>query len=139
MTLVSRRELTKKVRDRYWRASKTEKIKILDEFVANTGYHRKYALALLHNRVPQHPSNGRRRKRIYTPDVVDALTFIWKKMRYCGSHRMHPFIPEMLSVLEHHNELHVLPTTRQLLVFVKRKGNHMTAEKGATLAILLAE
>jgi len=116
MDIVSRRGLTKAVRDRYWRASKKEKIKILDEFVANTGYHRKYGLALLHNRVPRRASTGRRRKRIYTPEVVDALTFIWEKMRHPSSHRLHPFIPDMLSALEYHNEFHVLPTTRQLLM-----------------------
>ncbi len=116
MNLVSRRELTKAVRNRYWCASKEDKIKMLDEFVKNTGYHRKYALALVHNRVPRRAATGRRRKRIYTPEVVDALTFIWQKTRYCGSHRLHPFLPEIISVLEHHDELHLLPTTRQLLV-----------------------
>jgi hypothetical protein len=40
MTRVSRRELTKAVRERYWRADTMEKRKIRDEFVANTGYHR---------------------------------------------------------------------------------------------------
>src|SRR5512137_3135033 len=116
MKLVSRRDLTQVVRERYWCASKKEKSTILDEFVKNTGYHRKYALALLHNRVHQRLSTGRRRKRIYTPEVVDALTFIWKKMRNCSSRRLHPFMPEMISALEHHNELHLFPTTRQLLV-----------------------
>ncbi len=36
MDLVSRRELTKAVRNRYWRASKKDKITTLDEFVENT-------------------------------------------------------------------------------------------------------
>jgi hypothetical protein len=73
-------------------------------------------LALLHNRVPHRPGTSRRRKRIYTPEVVDALIFIWKKMRYPGSHRLRPFIPDMLSALEYHNEYHVLPTTGHLLM-----------------------
>jgi hypothetical protein len=116
MMLVSRRELTKAVRDRYWRANKKTKIKILDEFVANTGYHRKYALALLHNRGRPRAGTGRRRQRLYTPDVVDALTFIWKASRYSGSRRLHPFLPEWVRVLEYHGELHLMPTTRQLLL-----------------------
>jgi len=59
MNLVSRRELTQAVLQRYGRARRTEKTKILDEFVANSGYHRKYALALLHKRVPQRAGTGR--------------------------------------------------------------------------------
>jgi hypothetical protein len=116
MNLVSRRDLTAVVRDRYWHATKREKSKILDEFVANTDYHRKYALALLHNRRRQKAATGRRRKRIYTPDVVDALTYIWKVSNYRGSHCLRPFLPELISVLERHDELHLLPTTRELLV-----------------------
>lgn len=118
MDLMSRRQLTKAAQERYKYASKKLKSKILDEFVANTHYHRKYALALLHNRVPQRACTGRRRKRIYTPEVTDALVFIWKVSNHCGSHRLHPFLPEMITVLEHHNELHLLPSTRQLLLQV---------------------
>jgi hypothetical protein len=120
MNLVSRRELTRIVRARYWRASRKERSRILDEFIANTGYHRKYALALLHNRVPQRPPTHRRRKRIYTQEVVDALTFIWKVCNHIGSYRLHPFLPEMLTVLEWHDELHVSSTIQRLLLQMSR-------------------
>jgi len=116
MTLVSRRALTKTVRDRYWRASAKETVKILDEFVSNTGYHRKYALALLHNRVSQRATTSRRRPHTYTQDVVDALTLIWETEHHPGSHRLHPFIPELVEAMERHGELHLSPTTRQLLL-----------------------
>lgn len=118
MTLVSRRELTKTVRDRYWRAGTKERRKILDEFVANAGYHRKYALALLHNRVPQRSSTGRRRQHTYTQDVVDALKLVWETEHHPGSHRLHPFIPELVAAMERHDELHLLPSTRRLLLQV---------------------
>jgi hypothetical protein len=41
MTRQGRRELLKAVRPRYLKASKAEKTRILDEFVAVTNYNRK--------------------------------------------------------------------------------------------------
>ena len=40
----SRQELVDAIRERYRRASKQEKARILDEFVSLTGYHRKHAI-----------------------------------------------------------------------------------------------
>ena len=42
-----KRELTEEIQPRYLKAAKTEKARILDEFTAATGYHRKYANKLL--------------------------------------------------------------------------------------------
>lgn len=126
MTLKARRELLRAVRDRYWRASKKQKSLILDEFVRNTGYHRKYALALLsRHRAPDAAASlaapgTRRRRRTYTQDVVDALVFIWKACDCIGSKRLHPFLPEMVRVLEEHGELHLPEQTKQLLLTMSR-------------------
>jgi hypothetical protein len=129
LTLTTRKELTKEVRDRYWRASRKQKTLILDQFVADTGYHRKYALAVLH----QNPRHGRtaglsttgavgvrRRRRIYTQDVTDPLVFIWKTCDYIGSKRLHPFLPEMVRVLESNGELCLPDQTKQLLLTMSR-------------------
>jgi len=47
MSQRSKRELFAEVQPRYMKASKAGKQKILDEFTASTGYHRKYAIRLL--------------------------------------------------------------------------------------------
>jgi len=120
MTLVGRRELLKAVRDRYWRASKKGKKGILDEFVANTGYHRKYALALLHGRTPVPAGGPRVRTPIYTQEVTDALTGIWKVCDCIASRRLQPFLPEMVAVLTAQGELEVSETTRHLLLTMSR-------------------
>jgi hypothetical protein len=57
MTMLGRRELTNVVRLRYSRADRTQKSKILDQFVANTGYCRKYAIGLL-GQPPRAPANA---------------------------------------------------------------------------------
>ena len=47
MSLAARREMLLSIRQRYLSAKRPEKTKILDGFVAATGYDRKYALVLL--------------------------------------------------------------------------------------------
>ena len=45
MKTTSRRDYLQKIHQRYGRAGKEEKRRILDEFCNNCGYHRKYATA----------------------------------------------------------------------------------------------
>ena len=52
MTIQSKHELVSAVRVRYQKADRRGKCRILDELVANTEYHRKYAIQLL-NRAPK--------------------------------------------------------------------------------------
>lgn len=47
MSLSARREMLLGVRERYLSAKRPERTKILDGFVAATGYDRKYAVVLL--------------------------------------------------------------------------------------------
>jgi hypothetical protein len=71
-------QFLRKLRERYCQASKKQRGKILDEFVATTGYHRKHAIALLRgkrrHRDPKTPirRNGR---RIYL--VEDKKAVLW--------------------------------------------------------------
>lgn len=116
MTKGSKRELVLAIRLRYMRASKAEKGRILDEFVATTGYHRKYAIWLLRHGPPPKPATHRRGHPVYDQAVKQALTQVWEISGRLCSRRLHPFLPEMLETLERHHEL-VLPavTKAQLL------------------------
>ena len=49
LSYQSRRELVQQMAPRYQRASRSRKTRMLDEFVANTGYARKYAIQLLNH------------------------------------------------------------------------------------------
>jgi hypothetical protein len=100
----SKRELVEAVRDRYLRAGRKEKSKILDEFVATTGFHRKHAIRVLRQGY-QRGKERRGRRRTYGGAVVSALVEIW---RICGcicGKRLQPFLPEMVHMLERHGEL----------------------------------
>jgi len=120
MTLIGRRELLDAVLVRYRRAGKKEKTRLLNEFVANTQYHRQYALALLSGHKAHHKASIRRRKHTYTQEATDALVVIWTVCDRIASRRLHPFVPEMVRILEKQGSLHLTPTTRELLLTMSR-------------------
>ena len=101
----SKRELLSALQPRYRRAGKAEKKRILDEFVAATGYHRKYAIRLL-KRGPR-PARGQARggRTRYGPAVVRALTQLWELSGYLCAKRLQPFLPLLLDALERNGEL----------------------------------
>jgi hypothetical protein len=120
MTRSSKRELLEAIRPRYLRASKAEKTRILDEFVASTGYHRKHAIRLLKHGVKASGKKKPGKAKIYPGEVVIALTKIWAICGQICSSRLHPFLPEMVDVLERHGELKLTETTRGLLLQMSR-------------------
>ena len=76
MSLKSKRELLEVVRPWYLKARKVEKQKMLDEFTSVTGYHRKYAIRVLKNKVQVQNHLNRKTKTyktIYRGEVVQAL------------------------------------------------------------------
>ncbi|MBN1933473.1 MAG: transposase family protein [Anaerolineae bacterium] len=116
MTPAAKRELLTALRPRYLKASKAEKSRILDEFVAATGYHRKYAIQLLKHGPPP-PRVGVRRTTPtpYTRAVVAALVQVWQASGYLCAKRLHPFMGELLDSLERHGELVLAPPIKGLL------------------------
>lgn len=117
MSQHSKRELVQRIQPRYLKADRKEKTKILNEFVANTGLHRKAAIRSLrrHSR-PSKEYRGRR--KTYTGSVVAALAQIW---RICGcicGKRLQPILGDMVTSLEKHNELVLDDETRTLLLAV---------------------
>jgi hypothetical protein len=63
MSQRSKREMIESIRPRYLRASKSGKKQILDELIATTGYHRKYAIRVMkHGYKPKGMKKPGRRK-----------------------------------------------------------------------------
>jgi hypothetical protein len=120
MSPQARREVLNAVRSRYRKANRQEKTRILDEFIALTGYHRKYAIQLLNHGAPKTRSKTRNRRRTYTAEVVAALVKIWDILdRPCGK-RLQPYLPEFVAVLERQQELVLDPQTKGLLLRMSR-------------------
>lgn len=120
MSQRSKRELLQAIRARYLKANKAGKRGILDEFVAATGYHRKYAIQLLKNGPGPKGRKKKGRHKEYQGEVVQVLTHIWEICGRICSKRLHPFLPEMTAVLERHNEIQLSPETKALLLRMSR-------------------
>jgi hypothetical protein len=120
MSQRSKREMIEAIRPRYLRADKTGKEQILDEFIATTGYHRKYAIRVLkHGPKPKGLKKAGRRK-IYQGEVVNALEQIWEIYGRICSKRLHPFLPEGVLVLERCHELCLSQEIKQSLLSMSR-------------------
>ena len=108
--MQERKTVTKAFAARYRRARKSEKSRLLDEFVESTGYNRVYAARVLRGhgkRVEVRPgivlegsvraAPRRLGKREYGPDVLKALKKVWKIMDYVCGKRLAPMLPELAS------------------------------------------
>jgi hypothetical protein len=92
VTPAARREYAQAIHPRYAHASRTTKRQILTEFCATTGYHRKYAIALLKGAPPPAPRH-RRRSPTYRPQTVAILATIWEAAGYPWSARLKAMLP----------------------------------------------
>ena len=72
LSVTSRQELMDSLRARYRSGSRVEKCRILDEFVAVTGYHRKHSIRLLTLGRVARPAVARARPRRYGNAVAEA-------------------------------------------------------------------
>ena len=116
MSQRSKREMIEAIRPRYLKANKAGKGQILDEFVATTGYHRKYAIRVLkHGPKPKGLKKPGRRKK-YQGEVVQVLEQVWEIYGRICSKRLHPFLTEGIAILERCHELSLSPETKQLLL-----------------------
>ena len=88
MRLVSmavRDELVAAIAERYGGSLRGEKVRILDEFVAASGYHRKHAMRLLREGRTGKRSGPRLARRVYDEAVREALVVLWEASdRICG-------------------------------------------------------
>ena len=118
----TRKELLEAMRRRYRESSKMDKTRILDEFVALTGYHRKHGVRLLSQpcdiEAKAVPDGRVRSRRVYDEAVKKALTVMWEASdRICGK-RLKAIIPELLNAMERHGHLSLDPEVRSRVLRV---------------------
>jgi hypothetical protein len=116
MTHTARAELTNAVRRRYGVATGAEKRKILDEFIAVTGYHEKSAIRALNADPVVKSRQTRVRPSLYDEAVRAALIVLWEASdRVCGK-RLRALLPILLPALERNGHLHVAEPIRQKIL-----------------------
>lgn len=117
MSFQSKRELLVQVAPRYREAGHKQKSAILDEFIASTGYARKYAVKVLTMPVvPPVAPIRRPRERSYGKEVQESLRVAWSAANFIGSKRLAPFLEELVSVLERHGHLSLSEEVREQLI-----------------------
>ena len=114
---MAKQELLATIRDRYWASSKKDKSRILDEFIAVTGHHRKHGIRLLgkldDDEGTTHSVRGR---RIYDEAVRAAVIVIWEAAdRICGK-RLKAALPHLVESMERHGHLALDPEVRGRLL-----------------------
>ena len=114
----TRRELIGALSERYRQTSRSEKGRILDEFVKLTKYHRKHAIRLLNQGRPFMSISVRPSRRIYDEAVREALVAIWEAAdRICGK-RLRIVMPDYVESLEKHGYLKLNSELRKKLLTV---------------------
>jgi len=76
VSMATQSELLQALRPRYRTATRPEKGRILDEFVAITGCHRKHAVRLMKS--PCAEREERTVRRVYGEAVRQALVVLWE-------------------------------------------------------------
>ena len=115
ISAATRTEVLGAIRSRYREASKRDKSRMLDEFVAMAGCHRKHAVRLLGHHERSTDRSVPKGRRIYDEAVRQALIVVWEASdRICGK-RLKTTLPSMVESLERHGHLDLDPDVRERL------------------------
>ena len=112
ISMTTRDELVVALAGRYAASSRKERGRILDEFAAVSGLHRKHAMRLLRAGQPGRRSGARPARRLYNDAVREALVVTWEASdRVCGK-RLRPLLPVLIEAMERHGHLQLAPEVR---------------------------
>ena len=97
MSNEAKKEYLKNIQPRYQRASKYEKIHILNEFCTVCQYNRKYAIRILNGNTPSHsyrkPAKRGPKNKYGNPDLLKTLKLFWRVTNLPCSKRLKALIP----------------------------------------------
>ena len=104
ISMSTRKELVGALRARYRSAAFADRIKILDEFVALTGYHRRHAIRLLGEE--RSTENGAHASGcLYDEAVRQVVTLLWEAADHVCGKRLKALIPRLVDAMERYGRL----------------------------------
>jgi hypothetical protein len=116
MTHAARAELANAIRHRYRSAMGKSKRKILDEFIATTGYHETSAIRALNVEPAEVYRQTRSRPCLYDEAARAALVVLWEASdRICGK-RLKALLPILLPALERNGHLNLEESIRSKIL-----------------------
>jgi DNA-binding sugar fermentation-stimulating protein len=130
MNTEAKKQYMETLREKYFKADKKGKGKILDEYCENTGEDRKYAIKKFNYKVKiKDKEDYRKRKTKYNGEVVSQLVKLWKIFDYPCGQRLKPAIQTELPRLRDFGEISCSDTiAKQLLKIssstIDRRLNH---------------
>jgi hypothetical protein len=117
LSMAERRAVTKQMKKRYGKASKTDKGLMLDELCELTGWTRRHARRALLAPQPD-PRPKVVRPRFYGQDVLEPLRFVWATLGGPAGKRLAPFMAGAIDALERHGEIRLSEEVRDKLLNV---------------------
>src|SRR5947209_5146711 len=125
MSYRAKRELLLQIAPRYREASSVLKEVILDEFVAATGYARKYAIRLLNHTADPKLTITRPRPPHYGPEVQQALHLACTAANHICAKRLMPFLTTLVESLQRHGHLPLLNRGQEAVVAALKRAQQL--------------
>jgi hypothetical protein len=106
MNTEAKKQYMETLREKYFKADKKGKSKILDEYCENTGENRKYAIKKFNYKVKiKDKKDYKKRKTKYTGEVISKLVELWEIFDYPCGQRLKPIISLELERLRGFGEI----------------------------------
>ena len=107
MTVEERYKIIRRVRATYRRASRGEKMQMLNTLQAATGLSRKHVIDLVNGAGPERKRRRRERGRKYSARVDDAIRLIGRLLNWICAERLKPALSATAKHLASHGEMQV--------------------------------
>jgi len=112
ISMATRDALLAATGERYRSGSRVARGRILDEFTAITGLHRKHAARLLRGARGVDRSRPRPERRVYNDVMDNALVVLWEASDRICSKRLRVMLPVLVEAMERHGHVTLEPTIR---------------------------